>query len=262
MSQLYEGPLAQLYDRAVPDWPGEIEFYRTLAEKNVSRDDSILELACGTGRVAIKMAQAGFRVVGVDLSEEMLSMARHKSTGLLHLSWEHADMRTFRLNRTFALALLPAYSFQLLLSEEDQISCLESIWHHLIPDTRLVLHLEPHDPDWLTSLPVDGYTPFEPSGETMHPSTGNRVRVSYAWSYAPAERYVSVIIRYETLGPAGDILGCVEREPLRMHCTRPFQLEQMLSSVGFDVEEQRDAFASSPTGDCSEEMIWIARKRT
>jgi len=57
---------AELYDASVPDWPGEIDFYRALAAEAIARGEAVLELACGTGRVALRLAQAGTRVVGAE----------------------------------------------------------------------------------------------------------------------------------------------------------------------------------------------------
>ena len=51
---------------------GDVAFYRRLAE---SAGGPVLELACGTGRVAIALAEAGNDVVGLDLSEPMLRVA-------------------------------------------------------------------------------------------------------------------------------------------------------------------------------------------
>jgi ubiquinone/menaquinone biosynthesis C-methylase UbiE len=50
---------AQTYDESVPDWPGEIEFYQGLASEVKRKGESLLEIACGTGRVAIRLAQNG-----------------------------------------------------------------------------------------------------------------------------------------------------------------------------------------------------------
>lgn len=200
--------------------------------------------------------------MGIDLSDDMLTIARTKSASLSNISWVQADMRSFHLCQDFALALLPAYSFQLLLTEEDQGACLESISKHLISRGRFVLHLEQHDPEWLASLPVDGYTPFEASGETTHPHTGDLIRVSYAWSYSPTMKSVAVIIRYETIDPSGVVTQCIDREPLRMHCTSPQRLEQLHVRAGFEIEECRSSFASDSFDSTSDEMIWVSRKRS
>jgi hypothetical protein len=68
---------AQTYDDSVPDWPGEMEFYREMAADATSAGGSVLEIACGMGRVAIRLhcifrfemehllARAGFAVDAV-----------------------------------------------------------------------------------------------------------------------------------------------------------------------------------------------------
>lgn len=50
---------AETFDTVVPDWPGEIAFFRELAAEATSKDQAVLEVACGTGRVAIRLAQEG-----------------------------------------------------------------------------------------------------------------------------------------------------------------------------------------------------------
>lgn len=79
MNQPYQDELAQLYDVAVPDWPGEIDFYHRLIQEIPSDPPSILEIACGTGRVTVQLASDDIHIVGIDLSNEMLDVARSKS---------------------------------------------------------------------------------------------------------------------------------------------------------------------------------------
>ena len=59
---------SELYDASVPDWPGELDFYCELAAEVAQEQSAILEVACGTGRIAARLAQTGVRVVGVDRS--------------------------------------------------------------------------------------------------------------------------------------------------------------------------------------------------
>lgn len=53
------------YDVSVPDWPGEIQFYREMAAVAKSKGGGVLEVGCGTGRVAIR--SPGSRVAGLVL---------------------------------------------------------------------------------------------------------------------------------------------------------------------------------------------------
>lgn len=260
MNQLYQDELAQLYDVAVPDWPEEIAFYLRLAQRAKPDELSVLELACGTGRVAIQLAEAGIHVLGIDLSNEMLDLARAKSRHLPTVRWAQADMRSLNLDEKFGLALIPAYSFQLLLTKQDQAACLDRLSRHLSPGARLVLHLEHHDPDWLASLPVNDFTPFQPAGETIHPTTHELIRVSYAWSHFPSEQSLAVMIRYETIDASGESCSHTDRGPLRMYCTTLSHQEQLLTHAGFETEMVCSDFTESPFAGDTDEMIWIARK--
>jgi 2-polyprenyl-3-methyl-5-hydroxy-6-metoxy-1,4-benzoquinol methylase len=85
---------AQTYDASVPDWPGEIDFYREMADKANSAGGAVLEIACGTGRVAIRLTRTGARVAGIDLCVFRLEMehllARDGVSARLSSTRDHA----------------------------------------------------------------------------------------------------------------------------------------------------------------------------
>src|SRR3990172_4095220 len=110
---VYDEAVAGRYDAAVPVRPGEVEFYLELASAlgGESRGLRTLEVTCGTGRIAIPLAQAGIRLVGLDNSPAMLARAREKSAGLGNVEWVEGDMRAFDLGTAFGLAIIPAGSF-------------------------------------------------------------------------------------------------------------------------------------------------------
>ena len=96
------------YDRLFPDYGGDLPFLLAQAQR-VRRDDTVLELACGTGRVAIPLAKAGLRVTGIDLSRGMLDEARRKAVAEgVSATWIEADMRAFDLGATFSTIILVA----------------------------------------------------------------------------------------------------------------------------------------------------------
>lgn len=78
MTQSPEQLAAELYDLSVPDWDGELNFYRELTREAKARGESVLEVACGTGRVSIRLAEEGVSVVSTDLDAAMLEVARGK----------------------------------------------------------------------------------------------------------------------------------------------------------------------------------------
>ena len=136
---------AELYDTSGVGWPGELDFYRALAAAATTHGERVLEVACGTGRVAIPLARDGASVTGFDRSPDMLRVARAKSGGMPNPRWVEADMRSVALGEAFGLILIPAHAFQSLLTPDDQVACLECLWWHLTPDGTLVVHLDHQD---------------------------------------------------------------------------------------------------------------------
>jgi SAM-dependent methyltransferase len=62
----------------------------------------LLDLACGTGRMALRMAALGYQVTGVDITPEMIARARQKAAQQgVSIEWVVADARTFHLQQQF-----------------------------------------------------------------------------------------------------------------------------------------------------------------
>jgi ubiquinone/menaquinone biosynthesis C-methylase UbiE len=254
---------AQTYDDSVPDWPGEIDFYRALAAKVKSAGGSILEIACGTGRVAVRLAQDGVRVVGLDLSPEMIAIATKKSAGLDNARWVEGDMRSFRIDETFDLALIPGHAFQNLNSPQDQFACLDCIRRHLNPGGGLIVHLDHMNAEnvrWLGELCAEKRGVFEAAEEFRHPQTGRPTRASRAWSYEPSTQTAVEQTVWEELDAGGQILHRVEREPVRLHVVFRFEMEHLLARAGFEIEAVYGDFFRNALQDDSPGMVWVAKK--
>jgi ubiquinone/menaquinone biosynthesis C-methylase UbiE len=101
---------AQLYDVWVTDWEGEVNFYRELIGRSPLKSAGVLEVACGTGRITIRLAEDGMDVAGFDLSPELLEIARGKSVGMSNVNWVLGDMRTFEIKRKFGFVISPGHS--------------------------------------------------------------------------------------------------------------------------------------------------------
>src|SRR3972149_8406072 len=105
MAFIYDEDVALRYDAAVPVQAGGIEFSLELAREAGERGLPPLELACGSGRIAVPLAQEGVRLVGLDNSPAMLARAREKSAGLAGVEWVEGDMRAFDLGTACARAV-------------------------------------------------------------------------------------------------------------------------------------------------------------
>ena len=62
----------ELYDLYVGDWPDEMDFYQAAAAQAYARGEAVLEVACGTGCVAIRLAEAGVQVNGASRTARRL----------------------------------------------------------------------------------------------------------------------------------------------------------------------------------------------
>lgn len=122
----------------------------------------VLELGCGTGRVALHLARRGHQVVGLDRDAELLAALRERGSGLA-VEALHADAREFAVEPAVALAIAPTHLVQ-LLGDEERVGCLHSIAASLRPGGRFaasILEEMPAPDDSPPPLPdvreVDGW---------------------------------------------------------------------------------------------------------
>lgn len=133
---------ARVYDLEYPDCAGEeLAFLDAFAGPEPSH---ILELATGTGRVALALAGLGHNVTGLDISEGMLARA-HAKRALLdpqmasRLTFTRDDMTRFRLDTRFDVVVAAFNALLLLPNAQARASCLASSFEHLRPGGTLVI---------------------------------------------------------------------------------------------------------------------------
>ncbi len=135
-----------------------------LLEHLPARSQRILEIAVGTGRVAIPLAQAGHRVVGIDYAREMLEIARRKrdAVGLRERELEliEANVLDFDLGRKFDVACILFNTFLNFTTLEEQDLLLENIRRHLKPRGRIWIDIFNPDPELLA----------QPRSENLEPT--------------------------------------------------------------------------------------------
>lgn len=129
--------IAHFYDLDLEGYEDDVELYLALAEEY---GGPVLELGCGTGRVAAAIAAAGAEVVGVDLSGRMLEVARARRGE--RVEWLEGDMRALDLGRRFALVLVPLGGLQHLETVGDVVAALDTVARHLDTDGVAVVDVE------------------------------------------------------------------------------------------------------------------------
>jgi SAM-dependent methyltransferase len=118
------------------DYAAEADYVDALIQRYVPGARSLLDLGCGTGRHAIKFAEKGYGVVGVDRSAEMIAKAHGHRDRLPppireRLTLQHCDIRDCRLDRQFdaVVALFHVISYQ--ISNDDVLAALTTAKAHL-----------------------------------------------------------------------------------------------------------------------------------
>jgi ubiquinone/menaquinone biosynthesis C-methylase UbiE len=198
------------YSSSGPHIAGEVAFYERVARE---AGGPVLELACGTGRIALPLAKAGLRVTGVDRSEAMLTIAQSKLAALPasvqeRLSLVNQDMSALNLGRRFAFVFVPARSFQHLLTIDLQRKSLEAIRRHLEPTGRLALHLFDPRLDWLIDAQIT-----LPGLSGTHPETRRRyVGEVLRTNFDHVNQIRRDLWRYAEIGPNGEVLAEDTRE--------------------------------------------------
>ncbi|MCU0494632.1 MAG: class I SAM-dependent methyltransferase [Chloroflexaceae bacterium] len=135
------------YEADVGDFTEDIPFYIEMARRS---GGPLLELMCGTGRVLLPLAEEGYQITGVDLSQPMLALASRKcaEAGVSErVALLHGDVRTLELPaRHFPLAFVAVNSFMHLTEVKDQLAALATIRAALTRKGTLVLDLFNPDP--------------------------------------------------------------------------------------------------------------------
>lgn len=126
------GSYAQYYDLIYQekDYLSEIEFLENLA--GFRAGISILDLGCGTGGHDIPLAKRGFQVIGVDVSEGMISQAKQKaSEDSTAVTFLQDDIRSVRLRKTFdiVISMFAVMSYQ--IGNDDFLAALRTARIHL-----------------------------------------------------------------------------------------------------------------------------------
>jgi SAM-dependent methyltransferase len=254
---LYDSFIADYYDTSpvLAKRTQDVAFYVNAVKEY---GDPVLELGCGTGRITMAIADAGYRIVGLDISKKMLERAGEKRVALRREARERmhlvqGDMTHFDLGEKFRLIVIPFRPFQHLLEIKQQIGCLNCAKKHLAVNGRLILDFfqtdadRMHDAKFLNESPLAEYD--LPGGR--HVSMSERVA---AFHRGLQRNDVEMIFRVRHADGKEERL--VMAWTLRYFFR--YEVEHLLARCGFRLEAVYGDFDSSPLEDESPEMIFVA----
>lgn len=135
---------AKYYDQimsAVPyaEW---VEYLETLCKEINYQPRSILDLACGTGNLSIRLAKSGLQIIGVDGSQSMLAVARKKTENAgLAITYYHGTFTEFQIPQKVDLVVSLFDSLNYLLHSEDLIKTFLRVYEILHPGGYFIFDL-------------------------------------------------------------------------------------------------------------------------
>jgi SAM-dependent methyltransferase len=140
---------AEVYDVLFSDIDDDTAFYLGAARSSPSPQSKLLEIGVGTGRLTQRLLDAGYGVVGIDPSSNMLALAAAKLVAA-NAAFElvRADVRDALLGTRFHLAIAPYGMVAHLLTDADRLAAFKRIHEHLQPGGVFVFD---DCPSWLRS---------------------------------------------------------------------------------------------------------------
>ena len=185
-----------------------LEFYR----RQVSHyGQPVLELACGTGRLTIPLAEDGVDIVGLDISPHMLELAEEKARGRhLRIPFVRGDVRAFDLGRKFKFIFIPAQSLSHLHQRDELESCFACVRQHLAEGGRFLIELFNPSVKLLAREPEQHYPVGR--GEYKEADGGGRIVVTARARYDAATQVNHIRYYFQSEGRGGEVLSFEMRQ--------------------------------------------------
>lgn len=243
---------ARFYDLDYGEIQEDIDLYRNFARRT---GGPVLEMACGTGRVLLPLAEEGYSVTGIDASPAMLAIAREKAikAGVANrVDLVEADVRSFSLERRYALALVAVNSFLHLLTIEDKIAALNRVAQHLERNGLLILDIFNPDPALFPSF--DGRLIHESTRQL--PDSGNTLVKLSSTRADLARQLLQVTFFYDEVLPGGDVRRTVA--PFSLSYIFHNEIKLLLEHSGLRQEAIYGSYDLEPFDSESPRMIVVA----
>ena len=213
----------------------------------------LLDLACGTGTMAIRLAEQGFQVTGLDIIPEMIAWASQKAAAHgVAIEWVVADARTFHLHRQFPFIYMLGNAFQHFLTRADQEALLARVREHLHPQGCFLFGTRHPTPRNLFETRFS-----EPQTYTL--PDGRQYLLSEEQAYDPITQIQHYTFHEHWLEPE----GLQEKRKYRgaLRYVFPQEMEALLHYNGFQIRSCYGNWQQDPLTATSREMIYICQKR-
>lgn len=227
----------------------EVQWYLSKAK---AYGGPVLDLACGTGRLALMLAEQGFDVTAIDQSAGMLSKLETKLQAQppairerMHILRQ--DMHSFRLEQQFNTIICRDAFFH-NLTVDDEIACLTRVLQHLAPEGRFVFNLRNPTCDFILDGAKPGNKEFRERGRYPIRGTADILLVEDAYSCDVCEQIVTTKMRLTRYDASGREVEKGESSWTTRYLWR-YEAVHLLYRCSFEVESLVGDYNNGPVTD-------------
>lgn len=232
---------ANFYDIIYGDYDEDIAFY----EKEAAKAKRVLELACGTGRIYLRLLKKGIDAYGIDISPRMIKILKNKAAAKgLRPRVSVAGMADFRLAQRFDLVIIPFRAFLHLVTVKEQLRALKNIRRHLLPGGRLILNFFQPDPAYIATW--YGRT------DTQEAAKGRYVLEKTAAFIDPPDQLVEITQELKEGSRS------IFHESFRILLVTKREFDLLLMLAGFSKWKAYGGFSHEALTSSGQELVWIA----
>ena len=237
-----EYEFAELYDH-FNGWMAGDEFYLALAREI---GGPVLDLGCGTGMLACRIAAEGLDVTGADPADGMLRVARARP-GAERVRWIKCRGQGLDLGRRFDLIYMTGHAFQMLLTDEDAVALLRAVANHLSERGRFAFDTRnPLAEEWRQWT-------FERDRTVVATERHGRVEEAADASHDPATGIVSLTHRHRFLDRGTERIG-----HSRIRFIERDHLARLIAKAGLTLSACYGDWDRQPFTPNSREIIAVA----
>ncbi|GAC1465633.1 MAG: class I SAM-dependent methyltransferase [Chloroflexota bacterium] len=240
--------IARYYDLEHAAFDDDIAFYREYIQR-----DPVLEVGVGTGRVALPLLEAGLEVWGIDVSAQMLAVARQRLAGYERIHLLQVSAVELDLPERFPTVLMPLNILWHCGDQEGQIASLSAMRRHMTRDGLLIVDCS--NPLTMADRGASGQV-----RQRFH-SVGGELDVR-GWSACwddEAEQTLSLSLYYDEV--QHDLTLRRSSVDLELRYTYRAELHLLLRCAGFDLLHDYGSYDLEPFSAGSPNLIAVARAR-